>query len=46
LIRNWLKVYPVTLGAGRPMTTEPTSLTLVESKAYESGILTLRYLPA
>jgi len=39
----WLKVYPVALGAGRPLFTERTSLTLKESKTWDSGIVTLRY---
>ncbi|NUK73880.1 dihydrofolate reductase family protein [Streptomyces lunaelactis] len=42
----WIKVYPFALGAGRPLFTdleERARLSLVHSKAYESGILVLRY---
>ncbi len=45
----WIKVYPVALGAGQPLfpnLKHRANLTLVHSKAYDSGILTLRYLPA
>lgn len=42
----WIKLYPTAIGAGQPMFTERrTELRLVESKAWESGILTLRYAP-
>ena len=41
----WIKLYPTALGAGRPMVTGgPLDLTLVESRTYDSGIVTLRYL--
>jgi dihydrofolate reductase len=41
----WIKLYPAALGAGRPMVTQgPLDLTLVESRTYDSGIVTLRYL--
>jgi dihydrofolate reductase len=45
----WIKLYPTALGAGQPLFTDlkqRAGLKLVESKAWESGILTLRYLPA
>ncbi|MDX6262966.1 MAG: hypothetical protein QOH84_4654 [Kribbellaceae bacterium] len=45
----WLKLYPVALGNGWPLFTDllqRADLKLVESKTYDSGILTLRYLPA
>ncbi|MEU0789522.1 dihydrofolate reductase family protein [Amycolatopsis sp. NPDC005961] len=43
----WIKLYPTAIGAGQPLFTDRcTELRLTESKAWESGILTLRYLPA
>jgi dihydrofolate reductase len=45
----WLKVYPVALGNGQPLFTDllqRTGLELTDSKVYDSGILTLRYVPA
>lgn len=42
----WLKVYPRALGTGQAMFPTKVDLHLVESKAHESGIITLRYLPA
>ncbi|MEV6639995.1 dihydrofolate reductase family protein [Amycolatopsis sp. NPDC051371] len=43
----WIKLYPTAIGAGRPLFTDRRAeLRLTESKAWESGILTLRYLPA
>ncbi|VVJ23095.1 Uncharacterised protein [Amycolatopsis camponoti] len=43
----WIKLYPTAIGAGQPLFTHRrTELRLTESKAWESGILTLRYLPA
>ncbi|MEV4142961.1 dihydrofolate reductase family protein [Amycolatopsis sp. NPDC049691] len=42
----WIKLYPTAIGAGQPMFTERRrELRLVESKTWESGILTLRYTP-
>ncbi|GAA1680868.1 hypothetical protein GCM10009765_32550 [Fodinicola feengrottensis] len=44
----WIKLYPVALGNGQPLFTDLTdriALTLAESKAYDSGIVTLRYIP-
>jgi dihydrofolate reductase len=41
-----LKVYPVALGAGQPLFTDlkdRAGLTLTHTKAYDSGVLTLRY---
>jgi dihydrofolate reductase len=45
----WIKVYPFALGNGQPVFTDLVDrarLNLVYSKAYDSGILTLRYQPA
>jgi dihydrofolate reductase len=45
----WIKLYPIALGDGQPLfadLTQRTALTLTESKAYDSGIVTLRYIPA
>ncbi|SFW57177.1 dihydrofolate reductase family protein [Amycolatopsis australiensis] len=43
----WIKLYPTAIGAGQPLFTEQrTRLELVDSKAWASGILTLRYRPA
>jgi hypothetical protein len=42
---DWTKLYPTAIGAGQPMFTGRRELRLVESKAWESGILTLRHLP-
>ncbi len=41
----WTKLYPTAIGAGQPMFTERRELELVENKAWESGILTLRHVP-
>ncbi|GAB3140886.1 dihydrofolate reductase family protein [Amycolatopsis stemonae] len=43
----WVKLYPTAIGAGQPLFTDRRAdLRLVESRAWASGILTLRYLPA
>jgi dihydrofolate reductase len=45
----WIKLYPVALGAGQPLFSDlggPAGLTLVETKTWDSGIVTLRYVPA
>ncbi|MFJ7211469.1 dihydrofolate reductase family protein [Amycolatopsis sp. NPDC098790] len=42
---HWIKLYPTAIGAGQPMFTERRELLLLESKTWESGILTLRYTP-
>lgn len=45
----WIKLYPIALGAGQPMFTDlrdRASLRLVDCRAWGSGILTLRYVPA
>lgn len=42
----WIKLYPIALGEGQPLFTDlkqRAELKLVESKAWDSGILTLRY---
>ncbi|MCP2338024.1 dihydrofolate reductase family protein [Actinomadura rupiterrae] len=41
----WIKHYPVALGAGRPLFTERTDLTLTDAAPYPSGIVVLRYTP-
>lgn len=43
----WIKLYPVALGSGQPLFAdlkERADLELADSKAWDSGILTLRYL--
>ncbi len=45
----WIKLYPVALGTGQPIYTnlaQPADLRLVDSKTWDSGIVTLRYIPA
>lgn len=43
----WVKLYPTAIGAGQPLFTDRRAeLRLVDSKAWASGTLTLRYLPA
>src|SRR5690349_3024505 len=42
----WIKLYPVALGTGQRLFTAPADLTLISSKTYDSGIVTLRYRPA
>ena len=42
----WIKIYPVTLGNGQPLFPTPVDLTLIDSKTYDSGIITLRYRPS
>ncbi len=45
----WIKLHPVAIGKGLPVFTDlkhKASLKLVHSKAYDSGVLTLRYQPA
>jgi dihydrofolate reductase len=45
----WIKLYPSALGEGRPLFTDlrqRVNLTLLHSRAYDSGIVTLRYAPA
>jgi dihydrofolate reductase len=42
----WLSVHPILLGSGRKLFTEQnhrTDLTLLESKVYETGLVSLRY---
>ena len=42
----WLSVHPILLGSGRKLFTEQnhrTNLTLLESKTYETGLVSLRY---
>jgi len=42
----WIKIYPYGLGAGRPLFTgldRRAELMLLDSKAYDSGIVTCRY---
>src|SRR5947209_1173632 len=42
----WIKLYPVALGSGQRLFTTHADLTLIDSRTYESGIITLRYRPA
>jgi dihydrofolate reductase len=42
----WIKLCATAIGAGRPMFPSRTPLRLVDSKAWGSGTLTLRYVPA
>jgi dihydrofolate reductase len=42
----WIKLYPVSIGAGQPLFRTPVDLTLIDSTTYDSGIITLRYRPA
>ena len=42
----WLSVHPILLGGGKPLfhpQEKRTSLTLLESKTYETGLVSLRY---
>lgn len=42
----WLSVHPILLGSGKPLFQDVDgrkSLTLIESKAYETGLVSLRY---
>ncbi|MCA0232808.1 MAG: dihydrofolate reductase family protein [Bacteroidetes bacterium] len=42
----WLSIHPIVLGAGKPLFKELKErkwLTLVDSKVYESGLVSLRY---
>lgn len=42
----WLSVHPILLGSGKPLFQHidgRKSLTLIESKAYETGLVSLRY---
>jgi dihydrofolate reductase len=42
----WLSVHPILLGSGKPLfrgSDSRTKLTLLESKTYESGLVSLRY---
>lgn len=42
----WLSVHPILLGSGKPLFRENdsrTSLSLLECKSYESGLVSLRY---
>ncbi|SDG89486.1 Dihydrofolate reductase [Dyadobacter soli] len=42
----WLSVHPILLGSGRPLFSQSdsrTHLTLIESKPYASGLISLRY---
>jgi dihydrofolate reductase len=42
----WIKLYPVAIGSGQALFPTPVDLTLIDSKTYDSGIITLRYRPA
>ncbi len=44
----WLSVHPIVLGAGKPLFQNITArkkLVLIESKIYETGLVSLRYRP-
>lgn len=44
----WLSVHPIVLGAGKPLFQNITTrkkLVLIESKIYETGLVSLRYRP-
>ena len=40
----WTEVYPFVLGAGEPLFERRASLSMVRSKAYDSGVFTLRHV--
>jgi dihydrofolate reductase len=42
----WIKLCPTAIGEGRPLFRARTPLALVDAKAWDSGTLTLRYVPA
>jgi dihydrofolate reductase len=45
----WLAVHPIVLGAGKPLfqhINERKKLNLIESKTYETGLVSLRYRPS
>ncbi|GAB3505033.1 dihydrofolate reductase family protein [Emticicia fontis] len=45
----WLSVHPIVLGAGKPLfqgLTERTHLKLVDTKVYETGLVSLKYVLA
>jgi riboflavin biosynthesis pyrimidine reductase len=42
----WIKLVPTAIGEGRPLFRERTALRLLDSKAWPSGTLTLRYAAA
>lgn len=39
----WIKLVPTAIGAGRPLFTKRVALTLVDSRAWPSGTVTVRY---
>jgi dihydrofolate reductase len=41
-----LHVHPVAIGAGKPLFTRETKLTLTSAQTYDSGVMQLRYQPA
>jgi dihydrofolate reductase len=44
----WLSVHPILLGAGKPLfqnITERKKLILTDSKVYETGLVSLKYIP-
>lgn len=41
-----LQVHPVAIGAGKPLFTQKTDLQLISTKAYDCGVIRLRYSPA
>ena len=45
----WFKLQPIVLGKGKSISKDVTkkiNLKLIESKAFDSGVITLRYRPA
>ncbi|MBI5858832.1 MAG: dihydrofolate reductase [Sphingobacteriales bacterium] len=45
----WLAVHPVILGGGKPLfsnVANKVSLKLIESKTYNTGLISLKYIPA
>lgn len=45
----WLSVHPIVLGAGKPLfqnINDRTSLKLIETKVYETGLVSLKYVLA
>ena len=38
-----LQVHPIAIGSGRPLFTQETALQLIGAKAYDAGVMRLRY---
>jgi dihydrofolate reductase len=39
------QVHPIAIGSGHPLFTQQTELQLINAKAYDSGVIRLRYQP-